>query len=448
MTQSLIVCALSDSFSDLWGELATEFGLRFDGPSGVDDVRAGARGIGVVSAGGSEDGLGEALRGLERLRVPFVAVGSDPGRRVAVEAMRAGARDYFALPQDLDALRAWIRDETSSLAASGGAERFASAQRDRYRFDGILGTSRAMEQALERAGRIIPHAGVTVLLTGETGTGKELFARAIHYNGPRREGPFVAVNCAAIPPQLLESELFGHERGAFTGAHAAKPGLMELAQGGTILLDEIGHMDLVLQGKLLRALEERVIRRVGGTRDIPLDVRVLAATHVDLARASQNQEFRLDLYYRLNVMSIALPPLRERLDDLALIAQHFVEKTARDYGVAQPVLSSETLLALRQYHWPGNVRELRNAMERATLLARDGVIGPDDLELRPLEGPAPEGALPFPAPLSTIVEAAIRETLARCNGNKSEAARRLGISRPRLLRLLARGDDADLTGDE
>jgi DNA-binding NtrC family response regulator len=204
----------------------------------------------------------------------------------------------------------------------------------------------------------------------------------------------------------------------------------------------------VLQGKLLRALEERVIRRVGGTRDIALDVRVLAATHVDLAKASANQQFRLDLYYRLNVMSIALPPLRERVEDIPVIARYFITKTARDYGVPEAALSDEASVAIRSYHWPGNVRELRNAMERATLLARDGIIESDDLELQPVDGMVSNGALPFPAPLATIVESAIRETLVRCNGNKSEAARRLGISRPRFLRLLARGDESDMLAGE
>jgi DNA-binding NtrC family response regulator len=444
----LVVCSLTESFIDLWQQLAGEFGLEYRGVASVDEVRSEPRTLCVVSAGGAEEELVEALRSLASLPFPTVAVGSDPGRRVAIEAVRGGARDYFALPTDLDALRAWIREESAALAATGATERFVSAQRERYRFEGILGASRVMEQAIERAARIIPHSAVTVLLTGETGTGKELFARAIHYNGPRRERPFVAVNCAAIPPQLLESELFGHERGAFTGAHAAKPGLMEMAQGGTILLDEIGHMDLVLQGKLLRALEERVIRRVGGTRDIALDVRVLAATHVDLAKASANQQFRLDLYYRLNVMSIALPPLRERVEDIPVIARYFITKTARDYGVPEAALSDEASVAIRSYHWPGNVRELRNAMERATLLARDGIIESDDLELQPVDGMVSNGALPFPAPLATIVESAIRETLVRCNGNKSEAARRLGISRPRFLRLLARGDESDMLAGE
>jgi len=440
----LLVLHVSDSFSDLWPQLAEEFGLQFSAPQSADETRAAPDALVIVAAGGVEDTLGDWLRPLAGGPSPVVAVGSDPDRRVAIEAVRAGAHDYFALPHDLDALRAWLREKAEARAAAGGAHRFASAQRDRYRFDGILGSSQVMQQAIERSAKIIPHANVTVLLTGETGTGKELFARAIHYNGPRRERPFVAVNCAAIPPQLLESELFGHERGAFTGAHAAKPGLFEMAQGGTLLLDEIGHMDLVLQGKLLRVLEERVMRRVGGTRDIALDVRVLAATHVDLVKAAANQEFRLDLYYRLNVMSITLPPLRERVGDIIPIARHFVEKTSRDYGMPLPTLSDEADALIRAYHWPGNVRELRNAMERATLLASHGVIERDDLELQPVEPEVAPGALPFPAPLATIVEAAIRETVVRCNGNKSEAARRLGISRPRLLRLLGRADDLDM----
>jgi transcriptional regulator with PAS, ATPase and Fis domain len=304
-----------------------------------------------------------------------------------------------------------------------------------------------MQQAIARAERVIPHDKLTLLITGETGTGKELFARAIHYNGPRSHHPFVAVNCAAIPQQLLESELFGHERGAFTGAHAAKPGLFEVANGGTLLLDEIGHLDIALQGKLLRALEDRAIRRVGSGKVSRIDVRVLAATHVDLARAVERGEFRSDLYYRLNVVSIVLPPLRERGSDALTLADHFVHTTGAEYGVPTPTLSDGARALIARYHWPGNVRELRNAMERATLLAQGGTIRESDLEIDERRaGPLP-GAIPFPASLAVIVRAAARATVAQCGGNKSEAARRLGISRSRLLRFLADDHDFAETGE-
>jgi DNA-binding NtrC family response regulator len=302
--------------------------------------------------------------------------------------------------------------------------------------------------ALDRAARVIPHASATVLLAGETGTGKELLARAIHYDGPRQAAPFVDINCAAIPEQLLESELFGHEKGAFTSATGAKPGLFELADGGTIFLDEIGHLALPLQGKLLRALEERVIRRVGGSRNITFDVRIIAATHIDLAEAVRRGEFREDLYYRLNVVPIALPPLRARRDDILPLAEHFLQRFADDYGVERPRLSPEAASELCAREWRGNIRELRNVMERAVILASTPVIGPADLE--PVAGSvgAPDTTIPFPAPLATVIAAAVHGMLAICGGNKSEAARRLGISRPRLVRLLAGGaDGSDLRDD-
>ncbi|MEW5918096.1 MAG: sigma 54-interacting transcriptional regulator, partial [Gemmatimonadota bacterium] len=265
---------------------------------------------------------------------------------------------------------------------------------------------------------------------------------AIHYNGPRRNAPFVDVNCAALPDQLLESELFGHERGAFTDATTAKPGLFEVANGGTLLLDEIGHLPLQLQGKLLRALEERVVRRVGGTRAIPVDIRIIASTHVDLADAARQQLFREDLFYRLNVVHIVLPPLRERPGDVLMLAQRFLARFAEEYGVPQPALSASAVDALQRRTWPGNVRELRNLMERVTLLGDGG-----DVDARDLIEPSTRGArseLPFPSTMAALERAAARSMLSHCGGNKSLAARRLGISRPRLQRLLDATSDADL----
>jgi DNA-binding NtrC family response regulator len=273
------------------------------------------------------------------------------------------------------------------------------------------------------------------LITGETGTGKELLARAIHYNGPRRDAPFVDVNCAAIPEQLLESELFGHEKGAFTGAVGSKPGLMQLADGGTLFLDEIGHLALPLQGKILRALEERVLRRVGGTRAIPFDVRLIAATHVDLAGAVRRGEFREDLYYRLNVVPIELPALRARHDDVVIIARYFLDRFAREYDLTPLRLSPGALRALRERRWTGNVRELRNVIERAVLLATGHALEAADVA-EPLSVEPEDGALRFPATLADLNRAAVTRMLELCGGNKTEAARRLGISRPRLHRLL------------
>jgi transcriptional regulator with PAS, ATPase and Fis domain len=289
---------------------------------------------------------------------------------------------------------------------------------------------------------VLPHADATVLVTGETGTGKELLARALHYGGPRAAAPFVELNCAALPTALLESELFGHERGAFTDAKAAKPGLFEVAAGGTLFLDEINSLALELQSKLLRALEQKVVRRLGATTSRTVDVRIIAATNSRLDRAVAEGRFREDLYYRLNVVILELPPLRARGDDVLRLAAHFLAKFARQYGIPEPTLSAEARRILLGHSWPGNVRELRNVMERTLLLSPPGRF-----EIEPLEVPVSQasgaGGLAFPATLAEVQRAAVQAMLEITGGNRSEAARRLGVSRSRLLRLLrGAGDDA------
>jgi DNA-binding NtrC family response regulator len=435
LVPTLLVLMLSDSFSVAWPELAAECGLRFEAAASPAAFDASRDAVGIVAAGGEEDKLEATFRQIAPHTMAIAAVGAAASHRLASAAMRAGASDFFALTEDYDLLRSWLREQAERIQTQLRRSAFAEGERRKYRFDGILGESLALLTALDRAARIIPHPNVTVLLTGETGSGKELVARALHYNGPRREAPFVDVNCAAIPENLLESELFGHEKGAFTDASAAKPGLFELAHGGTLFLDEIGHLPLTLQGKLLRALEERQIRRVGGTKTISVDVRVVAATHVNLAAAVRRGEFREDLYYRLNVVPIELPPLRARRDDIVLLAQHFLAKFAAEYGLARPTLTSGAERALRGRDWPGNVRELRNSMERALLLAQRPVLDAVDFEPAPEPAAGPSG-IPFPAPMGAVVRAAATEMMDLCGGNKSEAARRLGISRTRLQRVL------------
>jgi two-component system, NtrC family, response regulator HydG len=439
----LTVIALSDSFEALWPALAAECGFVLAVSRDVSEAAAAAGGVVIVSGGGVEEMLEGAVRECVGIAggATMAAVGALADHRVAVTIVRAsgGIAEYFALPGDDELLRGWVRERADRVRGRARRSEFAEAERERFRLDGILGESAALREALDTAWRVIPHAGVTVLLTGETGTGKELVARAMHYHGPRREGPFVDVNCAAIPEQLLESELFGHEKGAFTDASSAKPGLFEMANGGTLFLDEIGHLARPLQGKLLRVLQEREIRRVGGTRSIPVDVRVIAATHVDLAAAVGRGEFREDLWYRLNVIPIELPPLRARPEDVLPLARHFLARFADEYALPPARLTKAAERLLGERDWPGNVRELRNAMERAVVLARDGVVDAADVAADRPRRPATPGTppeIPFPAPLRDVTRGAVAAMLALCRGNKSEAARRLAITRPRLQRIL------------
>jgi transcriptional regulator with GAF, ATPase, and Fis domain len=311
---------------------------------------------------------------------------------------------------------------------------------DRYGFDRILGRAPALREALDRAAKVAP-TETTVLLTGESGTGKELVARAIHHNSPRAEGTYVAINCAALPETLVESELFGHERGAFTGADKQKPGRFELAARGTLFLDEVAELPPSVQAKLLRVLQEHEFQRVGGTATLRADVRLITATNQDPARAVKEGKFREDLFYRLNVFSVHLPPLRERGDDILLLANHFVRELGPRIGGGEPGLSREAQDLLRAYRWPGNIRELANAIERALILADGGLITAAHLGLggageQQLEGAsgqaAGNGKDAAPESLATLEQRAILAALDYTRGNKTQAAALLGITRTQL----------------
>jgi DNA-binding NtrC family response regulator len=303
-----------------------------------------------------------------------------------------------------------------------------------------------LRATLERAARTLAFADATVLITGDTGTGKELLARALHYGGRRATAPFVELNCAALPATLLESELFGHERGAFTDAKTAKPGLFEVANGGTLFLDEIDSLAVELQSKLLRALDQKEVRRLGATASRVIDVRIIAATNADLIRAVQTRQFREDLFYRLNVVTLELPPLRARGDDVLLLAEHFLHRFCAQYGIAEPPLSADTRRQLQTHPWPGNIRELRNVVERTLLLSPPGEFRLEAFTT--VTAAAPRGSdLPFPTTLAELQRAAAQAMLDLTGGNRSEAARRLGVSRSRLQRLL-RGSGDDLQGEE
>ncbi|MGB4361303.1 MAG: sigma-54 dependent transcriptional regulator [Rhodoferax sp.] len=360
-----------------------------------------------------------------------------PEVRTAVAALKAGAYDYINKPFDLEDLQELIRRAIETQRLRREVE-WRRAQSDTCAIEGLIGTSEPFRNMLEMTAKIATAGKVPVLIRGESGTGKEGIAQAIHCRSPRAGGPWITLNCSALPEGLMESEVFGHERGAFTDAKQMKRGLLELADGGTLFLDEIGDLSLALQPKLLRVLETQSFRRVGGQKEIRVDVRFVSATHRDLPRMVQQGQFREDLYYRLNVGAIDLPALRERHEDIMPLARHFLEKTAAVVG--SPCLGIDPSVAplLEAYRWPGNIRELRNVMERAAILAAGQIVTSKHLP-KEIVGASPAPATPqAPAPvdatapirlLSVIEEEYIRHVLQRCAGNKTQAADLLGISR-------------------
>ncbi len=348
----------------------------------------------------------------------------------AVRALRAGAVDYLEKPFSFDRLSATIAGALERTRL----QREVRALREQAGLGGdVVGSSAAMREVFDLVKRVASAEGTTVLLDGETGTGKGMVAQAIHRASPRADGPFINVTCSALAETVMESELFGHERGAFTDARTMKRGLVELADGGTLFLDEIGELGLRLQGKLLRFIEEKRFRRVGGTKDLVVDARLIAATNRDLAAEVEKEEFREDLYYRLRVFPIRLPPLRERTSDIPALLLTFVEEFNRQFGRRILDVSPEAMELLKAYRWPGNVRELRNVIERTVLLADGPVLKPEMLppEVRG-ERPREVGPLEL-GPDGLDVEALERELLTkalrRAEGNKTEAGRLLGMSR-------------------
>ncbi|MBW3628002.1 MAG: sigma-54 dependent transcriptional regulator [Gemmatimonadetes bacterium] len=439
MSPDFAVLSLSDSFVDLWPKLVPSAGARLISGASVTDLGRldGLSGVLISAAGAETDAIPLIDELHARCATDVAVTGVETDYRVAISLLRAGACGYYALPDDLGMLRSWMVERVEHVLAAANARELAAAQRERYDFSRLLGRSPVLLAALGRAAKVIPRPGATVLITGETGTGKELLARAIHYNGPRAPKPFVEINCTALPENLLEAELFGYEAGAFTDAKTPKPGLLEAADGGTLFLDEIGDLSLNLQGKLLRVIEERRVRRLGSVRDHEVDVRIVAATHVNLAAAVQEKRFRQDLYYRLNVVPLELPALRNRGDDILVLATHFLERFGVEYQVPHLTLTPDIRRVLLAHSWPGNVRELRNAIERAVLLG-DGDLDVTELFAGQNVTPAPAtAAIPFPAPMSRIEQAAARAMTDWCGGNKSQAAKALGISRKHLYSLLS-----------
>jgi len=354
----------------------------------------------------------------------------------AIQAMKQGAYDYLSKPFQFPELEIHLQKAFEKVKLARRERQWVEQlafESARYR---LVGSSRAMQKVTQLIQKVAP-SDATVLVRGPSGTGKELVARAIHNNSPRRERPMVTINCAALQETLLESELFGHEKGAFTGALQAKPGLVEVAEGGTLFIDEIGEMATGLQAKLLRVLEDGHFRRVGGTQELHADVRVVAATNRSLEDEINQGRFREDLFYRLNVVAVDLPPLRERRQDIPELIEHFL--STRQVGPTRVRVSPEAHEALVNYAWPGNVRELANVLERAQILAEDFVITPDDLPESITEGaPETEKTGGNPDHLREVERKHVHEVLKREKGNKVHAAKVLGISRRALYRLIAK----------
>ncbi len=431
MMRLLVIGALAEELGQA-ARMAQARGARVTQAEGVAAglARLRAEGADLVFCDLAHDlaWLLERLAG-ERIACPVIACGRNVDAAAAVAAIRAGAKEFLPLPPDAELIAAML------AAVAGEAE--APVHRDP-----------AMSALLERATQLA-RAEASVLVTGESGTGKEVLARHIHAASRRARGPFVALNCAALPESLLESELFGHEKGAFSGAVAARKGKFEQAEGGTLLLDEIGEMDPRLQAKLLRVIQEREVDRLGGTHPVKVDVRLLAATNRDLGAEVRAGRFREDLYFRLNVVALHIPPLRERPADIPALAAHFARRFADANGLPRRALGADALAVLAAHPWPGNVRELENTLHRAVLLAEGPAIGAAAIELTPLPPraaepgaplPAAPGAQPAPAVQGGSVAALIGrrveeverdlilETLTHCLGNRTRAAEILGIS--------------------
>jgi DNA-binding NtrC family response regulator len=378
------------------------------------------------------DGL-ELLAQIRRQngQTPVVVMTAFGSIETAVEAMKAGATDFLLKPFSLEHLMTVIQKALEVRALRDENRRLREELGRRYQFDNLVGRSGAMQDIFATIMRVAP-TRATVLLAGESGVGKDLIARAIHFHSPRRDRPLVKINCTALPENLMESELFGYEKGAFTGATASKPGKFEQADTGTVFLDEIGDVPPSIQVKLLRVLQEREFERLGSNVTRHIDVRVIAATNQDLRAALEQGTFREDLYYRLNVVPMNIPPLRERKEDIPFLAQHFIAKLGPDTGNRVQSITDMAIARLMEYHWPGNVRELENVIERSLVMCTGTELDAADIKLETAAPARHQGApafLPEGMSLDQYEQDLIREALRRADGNKSQAARLLGLTR-------------------
>lgn len=376
--------------------------------------------------------------------LPVIMLSAQGSVEVALESIRLGAFDYFPKPVDKNRLEPAIRNAIKNYDLERELESLKENIHKEYSFDNIISADNKMQEAFKMISKVLDN-DITVLITGESGTGKELVARAIHYNGKRKNAPFVVVNCASIPRELLESELFGHEKGSFTGAHQRKIGKFELAKGGTIFLDEIGEMEMSLQAKILRVIQQKEFERVGGNEVIKTDVRIISATNRDLKIAVENKQFREDLFYRLSSFPIHIPPLRERKGDIIVLVDHFIKQFNEKLGKNIKGVSKKTLKLFYDYDWPGNVRELENLLERCVILSDGEYIEPDVL---PPNINSSSGTISYSSvenlftddspviPFEKLKEEAIKHALKVTNGNIVDASRKLKIGRATLYRLM------------
>ncbi|MGE8565686.1 MAG: sigma-54-dependent transcriptional regulator [Achromobacter sp.] len=438
MARILIVdddAAFRDSLSETLHDLGHTVLQASSTSAGLNRLRTEAVELAIVDLRmPGEDGLVFLRKAALLGPVPCIMLTAYASGDNTIEAMRLGAFDHLAKPVARAALMQTLERALQSAQGAAAAPDPLSAPTDDVE---LVSGSEAMRDVFKRIG-MAARSDATVLVLGETGTGKELVARALHRNSSRGARPFVAVNCAAIPVELMESELFGHVRGAYTGATSDRAGRFREAEGGTLFLDEIGDMPLATQAKILRVLQEREITPVGGARVVPVNVRIVAATHRDLPGAVAAGKFREDLWYRLQVVPIALPPLRERLGDVLTLAEHFLRRIGDGVPRRLTTAAAQRLLA---HSWPGNVRELRNAMERAAVLCHGVAIEPEHIGLQPMGNAQGAPDIPLDGPLAEAVAALertmIQRALLAADGNRTEAARRLGLSRQQLYRKLA-----------
>ncbi|MHB9036503.1 MAG: sigma-54-dependent transcriptional regulator [Armatimonadota bacterium] len=431
---------LRDLMSRLFADAGYDTATAADGASGLDAAKNGDFDLVMLDMSLPKMSGLEVLRGIkeEKPDLPVIMVTAYGSTQTAIEALRLGAYDYITKPFELDELQ-MVAERALEQRRVIDENRFLRGElKKKYGFDNIIGSSPDVQRAYVMAAQVAP-TNATVLVTGETGTGKEYLARTIHYQSGRASGPFVKVNCAALSENLLESELFGHEKGAFTHAVNRHIGRFEVANKGTLFLDEIGEVSPSVQTKLLRVLQEKQFERVGGSETLTVDVRVIAATNRDLPEAIKDKEFREDLYYRLNVITLKLPPIRERGDDVEVFAHHFLKIYADETAKNVAGFTDQAVEALRNHAWPGNVRELENAIERAVILCNGRTIRPEHLMLSPNLHTTPSSSnernieqAPVTASLRDVEKIHIERVLKSRNWNQSSAAQVLGIDRKTL----------------